>query len=83
MIIHAFIHLISPHCLGGEDDSHGTGCRPSNPDPVLDPPSIAQRFISADTRHALERGLAGRQAQDDDDVHALLYSDAIDSWLIT
>ena len=82
MIIHASIHLTSPHCLGGKDDSYGTGCRPSNPDPVLDPPSIARRLISADTRHAFERRLAGRQAQDDD-VHALSYSDAIDSWHIT
>ena len=69
MIIH---HLSLPHCLGGEDDSHGTGCRPSNPDPVLDPLSMARRFIRADALHAFGRGLAGRQAQDDD-VHALLY----------
>ena len=58
MIIH---HLTLPHYLGGEDDSHGTGCRPSNPDPVSDPLSMARRYICADAQHAFDLGLAGRQ----------------------
>jgi hypothetical protein len=49
-----FIRSPNFHCVGGEDDSYGTDCRPSNPDPVLNPLSMARRFIRADAPHVFE-----------------------------